>query len=338
MKNKLNFIDLFCGAGGLSFGLNKAGHKCLLGIDFDKDSIETFKYNHKDSASFCGDIKDLDNKTLKSLVTKKIEMIVLSPPCQAFSTIGKGDVNDPRNNLFKKSLRFIKFYNPKIILLENVTGLLSIKNKPKYDSIIKSFENLGYKTQTKILDASLYSVPQKRKRVIIVGTKNCEFNYPKPNENKIVTVGDVIKKLKTKKGNIYNHDIKTAQISNIKDKKIINYIPEGCQIRYEKDVKNYLPKNLYVIKWKERPGNRLRQARFRRLHRDLPSTTILTSKNECYHPVENRYLTVREAAKLQSFPNTFKFFGSMTSQWKQVGNAVPPLLAYKIGLSIKEMK
>lgn len=345
-KNKtLNFIDLFSGCGGFSTGMELSGHKCLLGVDFDKDAINTFKLNHKHAEAFCGDIKSLSKEKMSELLKgQSVDMVIGGPPCQGFSTIGKGEVGDDRNSLFKEFVRIVKLTNPKIVIFENVTGILASKNKNTLAQIFKSFEDIGYQMDARVLSSEEYGVPETRRRTIIVGTKNCaapifpQITHGERGRLAISTVGNALSDLRASDGKVYNHDTEAAQISKKIDLLRLKCIPEGKYIRYKKDEELYLPKNLrFDVVWEELSEGRFRQAKLQRLDRKLPSPTILTSRTTYYHPVEHRYLTPREAAACQSFPNDFIFTGSSTSQFRQIGNAVPPLMAMAIGEAVKKM-
>lgn len=334
-NNTFTFIDLFCGCGGFSKGLEDAGHKCLLGVDFDQHAVESFKHNHKNAIGLYKDITKLKkSELLKLLENQTVDMVVGGPPCQGFSTVGRGDINDERNSLFKHFIRVVKILNPKIVIFENVTGILAKKNEFTLKKIFKEFEKLGFNISAQVLDASDYGVPSRRRRTIILGVKNDLPLFPQQLKKKI-NAKEVFKRLaKTK--NPSNHEIETAQIKNELDQKRLKYIPPGKGIRYERDEKELLPKKLrYDIDWDKLRENRFRQTRLQRIPLDSPAPTILTSRSMYYHPIENRYLTTREAALLQSFPMQFKFFGPLSAQFRQIGNAVPPKLAFEIGQSIK---
>jgi DNA (cytosine-5)-methyltransferase 1 len=349
INQKLNFIDVFSGAGGLSCGLELAGLNCILGIEIDKNAVETFKLNHKNANVFCGDIRKLDEKKINALVeNKKINAIVGGPPCQGFSTVGLGDPKDQRNFLFKEFIRLVKIIGPEFIVIENVTGLLAKKNEHAIKAIFKLFEKMGYQLDVQVMSAENYGVPEKRRRTIFIGSKiNKEIIFPKPLYNAMVgktfnpckTVGDALRNLKDSKGNVHNHNLESTKIKSPIDFERIKCIPEGCGIRYEIDEKNYFPKKLKLnVDWKNIPENRFRQTKYQRLDRSKPSPTIMTHRHNYFHPIENRYLTPREAASIQSFPNDFIFTGPLSSQWRQIGNAVPPLLGKAIGYSLLEMK
>jgi DNA (cytosine-5)-methyltransferase 1 len=343
-SKEINFVDLFCGCGGLSVGMELAGLNCVLGVDFDKDAIASFKENHPNSNAFHGDISNLTTKRLKELTEgKKIDVVVGGPPCQGFSTVGKGQAGDDRNFLFREFVRIVKVLNPKVVLFENVTGMLAKKNELVVKRVFKEFEKLGYHMDARVLSADEYGVPETRRRTILVGSKSGAPIFPVITHGdrgalKTATVKEAFRDLKAEDGKLYNHDPSTAQVKNELDRKRLAHIPEGKGVRYQRDEESYLPKRLrYDVDWETISENRFRQMKLQRLDRSKPSPTILTSRTSYYHPVEDRYLTVREAAAIQSFPNSFKFSGSLTSQFKQIGNAVPPLLAFALSSSIREM-
>jgi len=346
-KNQVSyrFIDLFSGCGGLSHGLEMAGHECLLGVDANKEALESFAVNHQKAKVFCGDIKTLTAQHLKELTSHRvIDMVVGGPPCQGFSTVGKGVVSDERNQLFKEFVRIVKVLKPKVVLFENVTGLVAKKNKAILSQIFGHFERLGYNMDAQVLSAEEFGVPEKRRRTIIMGVLDGECIFPAPLlgprvGKKEKTVKEALKNLKNSQGKTFNHDIELAQIKNPIDRERLSYLPPGRGIRYESDEREFLPKKLwYGVEWKKLKEERFRQTRLQRLPLHSPSPTILTARTSYYHPIENRYLTPREAAACQSFPNSFVFHGSLTSQFRQIGNAVPPLLAKALGESIKEIQ
>lgn len=348
LSEKLNFIDVFSGAGGLSCGLEMVGHKCLLGVDIDKYAMETFELNHKHANIYCDDITKLTKKKINDLIgNKKVNAVVGGPPCQGFSTVGIGNPEDQRNSLFLQFVRIVKITEPEFVIMENVTGLVAKKNQKVLETIFKQFEKIGYSLDVQIMSAEKYGVPEKRRRTIIIGTKiNEKPIFPKASHDTVlaktyrpaITVGQALSDLKSKSGEILNHDLQMAQVKNQLDLKRLKRIPEGKGIRYEKDEKAYLTKSLKLgVDWKTMREGRFRQSKYQRLDRNLPSPTIMTHRHSYYHPTEHRYLTAREAARLQSFPNDFKFIGPISAQWRQIGNAVPPLLGKALGEALVQM-
>ena len=336
----LNFIDLFSGAGGLSCGLELAGMKCVLGVDMDKNAIETFKANHHYANAHCGSIVDLSAAKIRELTKgQEIHAVVGGPPCQGFSTVGLGNPNDQRNMLFKEFIRVVKVTNPLYVVIENVTGLLAKKNEKTIQSIFSIFNKLGYTLDVQVMSAENYGVPERRRRTIIIGSRvHQHITFPQMT-NKVMTVGEAFKNLKAPNGKYLNHDIEAAKIKSAIDLERIACVPEGKGVRYEADEKAYFKKKKLKlgVNWKELRENRFRQTKYQRLDRKKPSPTIMTHRHNYFHPTENRYLTQREAASLQSFPNDFTFHGPLSAQWRQIGNAVPPLLGKAIGSAILSM-
>jgi DNA (cytosine-5)-methyltransferase 1 len=347
----LNFIDLFSGAGGLSCGLEMSGHNCLLGVDNDKWAMETFAHNHSQAKTYCGDIRQLDEAQLKKLTKgKPIHAVVGGPPCQGFSTVGIGNPKDKRNHLFLEFCRIVDITRPHFVVMENVTGLLAQKNEKTLKSIVQEFTSRGYQLSIQVLASEKYGVPERRRRTIILGSNlGAPLDFPHPThdtvkDNRVIgprTVHDAFKEitdhLKIKKS-IPNHEVKKAKIADELDRKRVAKIPDGKGIRYEKDELAYLPPRLRLgVDWATLPENRFRQIRYQRLHSKSPSPTIMTSRFQYYHPFENRFITAREAASLQSFPLNFEFKGPLGAQWKQIGNAVPPLIGMVIGKLLQDV-
>jgi DNA (cytosine-5)-methyltransferase 1 len=349
---KKSFVDLFSGAGGMSCGLEMAGFQCLLGVDHDREAIETFKYNHKNSQTILGDIREVSIDRIQEIIKyQKVDLICGGPPCQGFSTIGQNDGQDERNFLFLEFIRIVRALKPDYIIMENVTGLLAKKNENVLREILKSFIDLGYTMDVKVLSAHHYGVPEKRRRTIFLGNRfGVENIYPEKmfkdldKDDHLLdlpsprTVGMAFDSLLAIKGEIPNHDLAKAQIPNDLERERISYIPAGKSVRYEKDQTTYLPKELWFdVEWNNIHEQRFREAKLNRLNLQSCSNTINTSRTTYYHPTENRYLTAREAAAIQSFPHDFFFCGTVTKQWKQIGNAVPPLLAKALGESILKL-
>lgn len=343
MEHVLNCIDLFCGCGGLSLGFEKAGINVLVGIDAWKDAIITFNYNHKNSKGICADLSTLEPKEIeKELNGKAVDLIIGGPPCQGFSVAGKRIVDDVRNKLYKNFVRFVEYYKPQAFIMENVPNILSIGGGIVRDSIVKDFSDLGYKVVYQVLTASNYGTPQNRKRAVFVGFKNgFEFKFPERTVEKLITSFEALsdlpensledgaaypipsncdyqKLMRCNSDKVYNHQITEH---SERTKEIIALVPDGG---------NY--KNLP----EELQQTRKVHIAWTRLNSQKPSFTIDTGHRHHFHYKWNRIPTVRESARIQSFPDDFIFLGTKTSQYKQVGNAVPPLMAEAIAKKIKE--
>lgn len=344
-KSEFNFIDVFAGAGGLSCGMEMAGMTCVLGIDADKHAMQTFAHNHKKAEVFCGDVTKLTKAELKRLTGgKRIHAVVGGPPCQGFSTVGLGNPDDIRNTLFRQFLRIVKETKPDFVVVENVTGMLAKKNEGTLKSILKCFKQMGYPMDVRVLSAHEYGVPEMRRRTILIGNRiGADVVFPtithgETKKKAAVTVAQALVDIADKKGNTHNHDLESSRLPSAIDEKRLKRIPQGHGIRYERDEKKFLTKALSLgVDWKNLREGRFRQTKYFRLDGNKPSPTIMTHRHSYYHPKETRYLTQREAARLQSFPNDFLFFGPLSSQWRQIGNAVPPLLGKAIGQAIYKM-
>lgn len=341
----LNVIDLFCGAGGLSYGFQEAGFNVLLGIDNDSKALETFELNHRGAKSICGDITQIkyEHDIKKIIGDEKIDVIIGGPPCQGFSLSGPRNFNDPRNKLYLSYMRLVEEIQPYAFVIENVPGLVNLFDGTVKDNIIRKFSNLGYTVQFKILCSADYGVPQKRRRVIFVGIKDGKkYEYPKTLGQEItceMALSDLpslinitgserqdysceplcdYQRLMRKNSNkVYNH---VAADHSDKVKKIISMVPDGGNYKDLPD--NYRNTRNFHVAWT-------------RFASDKPAPTIDTGHRHHFHYKYNRVPTVRECARLQSFPDDFVFLGNKTQQFRQVGNAVPPLMAQAIAEQLK---
>ncbi len=343
MREKKTVLDLFCGCGGLSYGFIEAGYEVLLGIDHWKDAIITFEKNHKKSL---GLVADLFNETAKEISQKtgikKVDLIIGGPPCQGFSVAGKRIVDDERNKLYKSFVSFVDFYKPKAFLMENVPNIVSMGQGVVKDNIIKDFEKLGYTVVYKVLMASEFGVPQNRKRAFFIGTKGKEeFSFPKTNTPKLIASKDAISDLPEK-------SLPDGKDYSVKPKsEYQELIRKGSKGIYNHEITNHSEQTIEIISIVPDGGNyknlplELQQTRnvhiaWTRLNSNKPSFTIDTGHRHHFHYKFNRIPTVRESARIQSFPDSFIFLGSKTSQYKQVGNAVPPILAKVLAESLKK--
>lgn len=329
---KLRTIELFAGAGGLALGVEKAGFNTIGLIEIDKNACNTLKLNRPNWNIINENIATISSKDLETLFSiKKGELELLSggAPCQAFSYAGKRlGLEDTRGTLFYHYALFLKKLQPKMFLFENVKGLVSHDNGKTHKTIIEVFKEEGYTIQEKVLNAWDYGVAQKRERLIIVGIRNdlvnkINFSFPIAHNYKPV-LRDILLDCPKSEGISYSEY----------KKNIFEIVPSGG---YWKDIPENIAKEYMKSCWDMEGG---RTGILRRLSLDEPSLTVLTSPSQkqtdrC-HPIEARPFTIRENARCQSFPDEWEFSGSITEQYKQVGNAVPVNLAYEVALQIKE--
>lgn len=357
MSKKFTCVDLFSGAGGLSRGFLDAGYDVVLGVDFDDAALQTFKANHGSAEAMKLDLFDHSNidKIVEFLDEKNIKLDVLvgGPPCQGFSIAGPRDMNDKRNSLYLAMVKLADRLKPQAVVLENVPGMIRTNGGIGAKRIVQDFAEIGYKMIPKLLYAPDYGIPQIRKRVFFVGLRDSdeEFEFPLATCDKenYVTCADAIDdlpSLQTDDGEIiYGDEIQayrtparteyqtlmrknTKQVQNHigsipieKTKKMISLVPEG--------------KNYKALPEEYRGLYKYHEA-LTRYHSQKPSLTINTGHRSHFHYLYNRIPTVRESARLQSFPDDFIFYGNKSQQYKQVGNAVPPMLGQVIATKLKE--
>ena len=324
-------IELFAGAGGLAIGLENAGLKSSLLNEIDKNACATLRKNRPEWNVVEGDIAEIDFSQYRD----KIDIVSGGFPCQAFSYAGKKrGFEDTRGTLFFEYARAVKEINPKVIVAENVRGLLNHDDGRTLDTIKKIIDELGYDlVEPKVLKAVFYQVPQKRERLILVAirkdiSKVVSFNWPAPYK-RIMTMKDALKK-----GHLYNSDVPASDGQKYPERKveILSNIPEGGYWRdLDDDLQREYMGGSYFL-----GGGKTGMAR--RLAWDEPSLTLTTApaqkQTERCHPSETRPLTVREYARIQTFPDEWEFCGSISSQYKQIGNAVPVNMAQALGRSL----
>ena len=328
----MKVIELFAGAGGLALGIEKAGVEAIGLIEFDKAAAGTLKHNRPNWNVIHDDIANISPLDLEKLFKVKrgeLELLSGGAPCQSFSYAGKRlGLDDTRGTLFYHYAVFLDKLQPKMFIFENVKGLVSHDKGKTFETIMNIFEEEGYTVQWKVLNAWNYGVAQKRERMIMVGIRNdltgkISFEYPKPHEYKPI-LRDILLDCPPSVG---------MQYSDYK-KGIFELVPPGG---YWRDIPEEIAKEYMKSTWNMGGG---RTGILRRMSLDEPSLTVLTSptqkQTERCHPLEARPFTVRENARIQSFPDNWEFIGSIGNQYKQVGNAVPVNLAYEVGLKIKE--
>lgn len=352
-----NVIDLFCGCGGFSKGFEQAGFNVRFGIDMWKDATITYQHNFPNAVVLNEDITNISGNDIlekSNMSSEEVDVIIGGPPCQGFSVSGKRMIDDERNKLYKSYVQIVSEIKPKIFVMENVPGLVRLFKGQVAEQVIEDFTNIGYVVQQKILSADNYGVPQQRKRVFFVGVRDdlvdagYTYTYPEPYRGngtdlpawtckdaisdldfvpddvvvgedipyKIDAQNDYQVYMRRNSNSILNHSI---TVHNARTKEIIAMVPDGGNY---KDLPEELQSTRKVhIAWTRMASNK-------------PCFTIDTGHNHHFHYKENRVPTVRESARIQSFPDDFRFIGIKTSQLKQVGNAVPPLLAESIAKSI----
>ncbi len=343
MKNKI--VDLFCGCGGLSLGFEQAGFEVAYAIDVWERAIQTYNYNRGTEVAVCKDIHELTDAYLNELkISGEIAGVIGGPPCQGFSKVGTRDINDPRNHLYLEYFRVVENILPDFFVFENVSGLLTLSKGMFRDDIMKRCRDLGYYVEFEEICAVDYGVPQNRRRVLFVGMKKGRFRFPEKQDEIITSkdaIGDLLpltvenglddmheyamepqnayqRQLRANQTQVANHQI-TVHTQKTID--IISMVPDGGTI-YD------LPDEYWDVR-KYRKG-------FERMPSTRPCHTVDTGHRNYFHYSENRIPTARENARLQSFPDNYIFLGTKTDQYKEIGNAVPPMLSYAMAKAIKE--
>ena len=324
--SKLTFIEVCAGAGGLSKGFIDCGFEPLLLNDTNKYCIETLKINHPKTNIINGSMVDLDLEKYKD---KKIDVLMGGVPCQSFSQAGKRKgIEDDRGKLILHFIKIINILNPNVFIIENVQGLVSHNKGNTLKMVINEIDKIGkYIINYKVLNANDYSVPQNRKRLIIVGVKNSInkiFKFPEPHKYKPV-LKDVLENCPVSGGAVYK-----------KDKyDIMKLVPQGgCW----KDIPDEIAEKYMGKSYNSKGGKR---GILKRLDMGKPCLTLLTTpsqkQTERCHPIETRPLQIKEYARIQTFPDDYKFSGSINQIYKQIGNAVPVNLSKAISMEVKNV-
>lgn len=371
-ETKPKSISLFAGAGGCSLGFRNAGFEIVYATDIDKRAVETYKKNFPETRSECRDINDIDfNQLLRELNLRpgELDMLIGGPPCQGFSTAGTRFWDDPRNHLLKQYIRALEIVKPKWFMMENVEGLLTTKKGEHVFETIKGFIKLGYYVRLEKVYSQEYGVPQRRKRVVILGNRlGIDFNFPRPvfkshgkrYRKAEVTIEDALfglprplpvnapvsyvseltghwaELLGSRTGVVTDHFVN--KVDHIQQQRI-NAIGPGQTMQH-------LPDELQHPSFKKRAARRVIDGTpsekrggppsgLKRLKLDEPSLTITgAATREFIHPVEDRTLTIRECARIQTFPDGFEFVGSQSDKMQQIGNAIPPILAFHFAAEV----
>lgn len=325
----LTYIDLFSGAGGFSLGFDQAGFRQLLSVELESTYCETYRKNFPQHHVLQQDLTKLSNQQLLAELKEQIvDVVIGGPPCQGFSmagNIGRTFADDPRNHLFKEFVRVVEIVQPRFFVMENVARLYTHHSGKTRKEITQYFQNIGYEVECQILNAVDFSVPQQRNRVVFIGRKdNGKILFPQKKQTAYRTVSDAIghfPPLQSGETNtqIANHEAMTHTPQMLEK---MSFIQNGGN-------RNDIPEHL-----RPKTGDVRKYIRY---HRDKPSVCITGDMRKVFHYEQNRALTVRELAALQSFPDDFIFCGQKIAQQQQVGNAVPPLLAQAIAETILQM-
>ena len=328
MAGQYKIVDLFAGVGGLSMGFDDNGFVTVMANDFDENAANTFKLNHPHVKFIDGDVAKIDEKLLRDTIgDTEIDVMMGGIPCQSFSMAGRrirkgiDHSDDPRHFLYKEYFRLLDIMKPKVAIIENVKGILSSHGGEIMKEILISFENHGYKADYKLLDASDYGVPQARQRVVIIANRIGQDNiFPEKHQNKI----PVSEALSNIPKDAKNHEKRYLTGKTLERVKLIKPGQNWT----------YLPMELQT--------KSIHSGAYGRIDPSKPSKTLTTrfdtpSVGYVTHPEEHRTLTVREGARIQTFPDNFVFTGARMQQYKQVGNAVPVKLGYEISKGIKAM-
>ncbi|RWX43267.1 DNA (cytosine-5)-methyltransferase 1 [Candidatus Electrothrix aarhusensis] len=364
-------ISLFCGAGGCSYGFQQAGFDILYAADIDKTAVATYEKNFPDTKVEQIDIDKIDFDQLLldlDLLPKQLDILIGGPPCQGFSTAGSRFWDDPRNHLLKSYVHALNILKPKWFLMENVEGLLTANRGTYITEAAKAFIELGYKIRIEKIYAHEYGIPQRRKRVLIFGNRlGLNFEMPRPTskvsgkifKNSENTISDAIADLPApakkhgeptvlptthdiigvKKQEYTVDDHCSPNIEGVQKERI-------CALQPGQTMKD-LPEKLQHGSFKKRANRRVADGTptekrggppsgLKRLRADQPCLTITgAATRELIHPTQNRPLTLRECARIQTFPDSFTFCGSASERVRQIGNAIPPLLAFIFANHIK---
>jgi len=350
MSRKLTAIDLFSGCGGFSYGFQQSGFHVLLGVDNSEIALKTFAKNHDNSKTLNLDLHEDEaiNTIVESIEDKEIDVIIGGPPCQGFSLTGTRNENDERNTLFNAMFRLAKRINPKAIIIENVPGLLKLYNGKAKKEIINLCNEYGYSCNPQLLFAPDYGVPQIRKRVFFVALRKDlgTFAFPEKlySKDNYISCESAIDDLPDLEFDLGANELKYNKRPKTEYQKVMR---NGNKVIFNHVGTKHTDHVINVISQVPEGGNhkdlppgvgdsRKFNEAWTRYHSKKPSKTIDTGHRNHFHYKWNRVPTVRENARLQSFPDDFIFLGNKTQQNRQVGNAVPPILGQVLANQLKK--
>lgn len=353
--NKINVIDLFAGVGGLSYGFaHNSAFKIIMANEIDSDISQAYKLNHPTVEMINDDIRNITEEKLSQFTKDRIDIIVGGPPCQSYSTLGKRQM-DARAHLFEEYCRILNIIKPKVFIFENVSGLLSMQNGQLIETIKYKFASLGYNLKIQLLDAANYGVPQHRERVILVGVLGENtFEYPKITHGDkdgllpFSTVEDAFSDLPILKSGEESKYYATEPQNKLQEFyrknslyieeneapkngdhliKIMEALPDGGS-------KEDLPED---IRPKSGYGNTYAKMWWKKPAPTVTRNFGTPSSSRCIHPRDSRAMTTREGARLQTFPDDYKFYGSRSTKNLEIGNAVPPYLSIALAQEVLKL-
>ncbi len=319
-ENAFKVVSTFAGCGGSSLGYKMAGGEVALAIEWEANACDTYRLNHPDTPVFQRDITTVTSAEILDVIGMKpgeLDILDGSPPCQGFSTAGKRRISDPRNHLFKEYVRLLKELQPKVLVMENVAGLVRGQMKPVFVEILTALKESGYQVRARLMDAQYYGVPQRRKRVIFIGVRqdlDISPSHPLPETRPIL--------------------LKEA-LADLKPPLKVLY-PKGTAARLAECLKPGEDGS----RLRTRLGGKVRDYSLKRLSWYKVAPTICKSvrPGQCglLHPEESRYMATEELKRIASFPDNYQFTGSLEEQWARIGNSVPPLLMNAIAGHIRD--
>ena len=343
-QTRYNVLDLFCGCGGLSKGFEEAGYNVIIGVDFEQSALDTFIRNHNGAVGLRLDLAlpesfDTINETVNG---RNVDVIIGGPPCQGFSLTGPRNFDDNRNKLYLAMIETVCRFKPKAFMIENVPGMANLYKGEVKDEIVRRFTQMGYSVSYKIVCAADYGVPQIRKRLVFIGLRDSEipFEFPKPYltvenyltcEDAISDLPPLVDTLGEEIGSYESEPKNEFQRKMRGDSVVLHNHTAINHKQFVKDVIALVPDG---GNYKDLPPgvgeSRIFHMAWTRLNSKLPARTVDTGHRNLFHYKWNRCPTVRESARIQTFPDNFVFLGNRGQQNKQVGNAVPVLLAKTI--------
>ena len=347
----MNAIDLFAGCGGLSKGFMDAGFEIIVGVDNDQAALNTFALNHNGAIPMNADLSKQEtfDEIRRIAGDRSIDVIIAGPPCQGFSLTGPRNFDDARNKLYLAVIEMVKQYQPKGFIIENVPGMATLYEGQIKDEILRRFDAMGYNVQCKILCAADYGVPQLRRRLIFMGVRKDigEPAFPAATftPETYRTCRDALSDLPSRE---HEFGEEVDSYSSEPTSEYQKMMRGSCTVLHNHVASNHsqMVKDTIALvpeggNYKDLPAGWGESRKFHvawtRYHGDKPSHTIDTGHRNHFHYQYNRVPTVRENARLQSFPDDFVFTGTRTQQNRQVGNAVPPLLGYALGKALLEI-